>query len=245
MLRLVYPLVMTALCGLPWRAPAHEAAMSVHHIPMPGADPDGTPSLPMANRVATWARRAGLEVRWEPVPFKRSLQALQQNQSPLCVLGLFDTPERRQFARFSVPIHQEEQQVFITARRTAAALRAQPDARSALLSPHLQLLVFDGVAYGAPLDAWIAERRPPPVRATAGTSNLATMLARGHADFTISVASELRELKARGQPDAQRLEIVHLPGMPAPPQRHLACSLKVPAAWLQRFDAAVRAHPLP
>lgn len=245
MLRLVYPLVVAALCGLPWRAPAGEAAMTVQHIPLPGSGPDGTPNLPMAGRVATWAHRAGLPLRWEPVPFKRSLQELQRNQSPLCVLGLFNTPERRRFARFSLPIYQEEQQVFITASRAAPVLRALPDARAAVLSPQLQLLVYDGVGYGTALDGWIAERRPAPLRATAGTSKLATMLARGHADFTISVASELRELQARGEPDAQALETVLLPGMPAPPQRHLACSLKVPPTWLQRFDAAVRAQPLP
>ena len=245
MLRLVTPLVAAALCGLPWRAPAVEPALTVQHIPLPGTGAGGMPDLPMADRVATWVRRGGLAIRWEPVPFKRSLQDLQRNQAPLCVLGVFDTPERRRFARFSLPIYQEEQQVFITARRAAPALRAQPDARAAVLAPQLQLLVYDGVAYGGPLDAWIGARQPPPVRATAGTSRLATMLARGHADFTISVASELRELQARGEPDATQLEAVLLPGMPPPPQRHLACSLKVPPAWLQRFDAAVRAHPLP
>lgn len=245
MLRLVYPLVAAALCGQPWRAPAHEAAMTVQHIPMPRAARGAVPELPMAARVATWAQRAGLPLRWEPVPFKRSLQELQRNQQPICVLGVFETPERRRFARYSRPIYQEEQQVFVAATRAAPTLRAQGDARAAVLAPGLQLLVYDGVAYGGPLDRWIAEREPPPLRATAGTSSLATMLARGHADFTISVASELREMQARGVPDAHALEAVLLPGMPPPPQRHLACSLKVPDTWLQRFDAAVRAHPLP
>ncbi|MBL8276403.1 MAG: hypothetical protein JNL93_06880 [Pelomonas sp.] len=74
---------------------------------------------------------------------------------------------------------------------------------------------------------------------------MATMLARGHADFTTSVASELLELHGRGDPDAEAVETVLLPGMPPPPQRHLACSLKVPPAWLLQFDAAVRAQPQP
>lgn len=236
---------LAAHLASPQCAPAQGTAMVVHHIPGAGPGPDGTPHLPIAGRVATWAHRAGLPLRWEAVPFKRSLQALQRNQQPLCVLGVFDTPERRRFARFSMPIYQEEQQVFIVAKRAAATLRAQPDARSAVLSPQLQLLVYDGVSYAAPLDSWIAERQTPPIRASAGTSGLPTMLARGHADFTISVASELREFTERRMPDAQALEAVLLPGMPPPPQRHLACSMQVPPAWLQRFDAAVRAHPQP
>ncbi|RTL43863.1 MAG: transporter substrate-binding domain-containing protein [Burkholderiales bacterium] len=172
--------------------------MTVQHIPMPGTEADGSPKLPMAGRVAGWARRAGLALRWEAVPFKRSLQDLQRNAAPLCVLGVFDTPERRHFAKFSLPIFQEEQQVFIAASRAAPTLRAQPGAHAAILSPKLQLLVYDGVGYGTVLDAWIAERRPPPVRATAGTSNLATMLSRGHADFTIATLAALQELQVRG-----------------------------------------------
>lgn len=236
---------LVAPLGLPAPARAAEVAMTIQHIPLAGSGPDGTPALPMAGRTAIWAHRAGLALRWEPVPFKRSLQDLQRNAQPLCVLGMFDTPERHRFARFSLPIYREEQQVFLAATRVAAQLRTLADARAALLSPQLQLLVYDGVAYGGPLDGWIAQRQPPPLRASAGTSRLSTMLARGHADFTISVASELRELQARGEPDADAVEAVLLPGMPPPPQRHLACSLKVPPAWLQRFDAAVRAHPLP
>jgi polar amino acid transport system substrate-binding protein len=245
MLRRSIALTLAVLTGTVGAAPAEGAAMVVHHVPLAGTGPDGTPAMPMAGRVTTWAHRAGLPLRWEAVPLKRSLQALQRNAEPLCVLGVFDTPERRHFARFSRPIHQEEQQVFLVAQRAAATLRALPDARTALLSPQLQLLVYDGVAYGATLDGWIAQRQPPPRRASASSAHPPTMLARGHADFTISVAGELREWQRRGEPHAQALETVLLPGMPAPPQRHLACSMKVAPEWMRRFDAAVGANPLP
>jgi len=249
MLRHLLPALLSALLSAMMAAPApvraQEAVMPVQHIPLPGSGPDGTPPLPMAGRTTVWAQRAGLALTWEAVPLKRSLQELARNERPFCVLGLFDTPERRRFARFSLPIHQEEQQVFIAARRAEATLRSLGSAREALLSAPLSLLVYDGVAYGGPLDDWIAQRRPPPVRASAGASRLATMLARGHADFSIGVASELRDLQRQGVADAGDLVSVLLPGMPPPPRRHLACSLKVPPAWLQRFDAQVRASPPP
>ncbi len=219
--------------------------MPVHHIPLEGAGPDGVPRLPMAGRTAIWAHRAGLALRWQAVPFKRSLQELQRNREPFCVLGLFDTAERRRFARYSLPIHQEEQQVFLAASRVAPALKRLPSAQAALQDGRFKLLVYDGVAYGGPLDAWIALRHPAPLKASASIARLAPMLARGHADFTISVASELQELRDRGERDAQSIEVVLLPGMPQPPLRYLACSLRVPPDWLARFDAAVRADPAP
>lgn len=234
------------LAGLLGQAVAGEpGAMPIHHIPLPGVGPDGAPNLPIAGRTALWAQQAGLALRWEAVPFKRSLQALQRNREPFCVLGLFDTPERRRFARYSRPIHREEPQVFLAASRVAGALRRLPSAQAALQDERFKLLVYDGVAYGGPLDAWIAQRSAPPLKAGASTAQLAPMLARGHADFTISVASELQQLRDRNEPDARSLEVVQLPGMPPPPLRHLACSLRVPPDWLARFDAAVRANPAP
>lgn len=233
------------LMGAPDAAAQPTQAMVIHHVPLAGGGPDGTPNLPMAGRTAVWASRAGLALRWEPVPFKRSLQELQRNRQPMCVLGVFDTPERRRFARFSLPIYQEEQQVFLAASPVAAQLRLLPSAEAALLDARFKLLVYDGVAYGRTLDAWIAQRNPPPLRASAGTSGLATMLARGRVDFTISVDSELREMQSRGLPDAAAIETVLMPGMPAPPMRHLACSQLVPAGWLARLDAAIAADPNP
>lgn len=237
--------LFAALLGTPGGAAAQAEAMPVHHVPLEGTGPDGVPKLPMAGRTAIWAHRAGLALRWQAVPFKRSLQELQRNREAFCVLGAFDTTERRRFARYSLPIYQEEQQVFLVASRVAAALRRLPSAQAAVQDRRFKLLVYDGVAYGGLLDAWIAQRDPAPLKASASIARLAPMLARGHADFTISVASELQELRGRGEPDVESLEVVLLPGMPQPPLRHLACSMRVAPDWLARFDAAVRAHPSP
>jgi hypothetical protein len=219
--------------------------LRVQYVPQVQLQADGVPDLPMANRLARWAQQAGLSLHWEAVPLKRSLQELKANREPLCVLGAFRTPERQGYARFSLPIFQEEQQLFIAALRVAAQLRALPDARAAVMDTRLRLLVFDGVAYGQAWDRWIAERPEPPLRASAGSARLLPMLARGHADFTISVPSELQQLQAAGDPDAGSVETVSLPGLPPAPRRHLACSLRVPADWLARIDAAIRTHPVP
>jgi hypothetical protein len=121
-------------------------------------------------------------------------------------------------------------------------MRALPDVRSAMLDTRFELLAFAGVAYGAQLDRWIAERRRPPLWVDSGAAQVLPMLARGRADFTVSVPSEWEQLRATAGADGQAVEALSLPGMPAPPTRHLACSLRVPAEWLARFDAAARAR---
>ncbi|MDR7331187.1 transporter substrate-binding domain-containing protein [Roseateles asaccharophilus] len=225
--------------------PAHAEPMVMHYLPQMPLRSNGVPDVPMAARTTRWAADAGLTLTWKPVPLKRSLQELRTNRTPFCVLGAFDTTERRQFARYSLPILQSNQQVFLAASRVAPALRALRSAEAAIRDTRFQLLAFDGVAYGETLDRWIAERAVPPQRASAASAQLLPMLARGRVDFVISTAAELTRLRAAGGPDAEQVEVVLLPGMPPPPTRHLACSQQVPPEWLTRFDDAVRARPAP
>ncbi|MFT7723255.1 MAG: hypothetical protein QM788_10555 [Roseateles sp.] len=239
-----HPLRIAALAVLGLAgAGARADAMVIHHGPLAGLTASGVPDADLSRRTAYWAAQAGLALRWVDVPLKRSLEELRRNEQPFCVLGAFDLPERRRYARFSLPLAAGEGQVLLAARRVAAQMRALPDVRSALLDPRFELLAFDGVAYGTTLDRWIGERTRKPLWVGTGMARLAPMLARGRADFTISVPSALQELRATDGAEAAEIEALVLPGMPPPPTRHLACSLSVPAAWLARFDAAVRRGP--
>lgn len=235
-------LVPLALLGLPMEA-ARGQTLKVHVLPQIPFGPDGVPDLPMARSTAAWAAKAGLSLNWAAVPLQRSLLELQSNREPFCALGLFSTAERRRFARFSQPVHLGEQQVFLATTPAAAKLRQHPSAEAALRDPELRLLAFRDVTYGELLDGWIAQRAQPPHWATAGSVPILDMLQRGRADFTISVATEVKALQAQVKPGTVGLEAVLLPGMPPPPARHLACSQLVPPDWLDRFDAAVRADP--
>lgn len=227
-----------------WLACATAAAQElvIQHIPQTNLTATGVPDLTMGANAGRWAAQAGFTVRWQAVPFKRSLEELRRNAEPFCVLGVFDVPERRGYARMSVALEPGEPQILIAARRVAAQMRRLPDARAALLDARFELLAFDGVAYGATLDRWIAARERAPQWINNGTAKWVSLLARGRADFTVSVPSEWRDLQAE-EPEAKDLEVITLPGMPPPPTRHLACSQRVPPAWLARFDAAARAAP--
>lgn len=220
--------------------------MPVHVLEGPrGADgkPQAHPVTGLQQRMQQVFDAAGLAVRFESVPLRRSLEALRRNDAAFCVLGAFRTPEREGFARYSRAVLQEEQQVLIAPAAVAAQLRPLGSAQLALHDSRFQLLVFEGVSYGVELDRWIALRPQPPVRASAGTARALPMLERGHADLMIGARSELEAMRRREGYAPGRFEAVLLPGMPAAPTRHLLCSLKVEPAWLARFDAALPAQP--
>ncbi len=210
----------------------------------PDGRPQSHPVTGLQERMHKVFEAAGLRVRFEPVPLRRSLEALRRNDEAFCVLGVFRTPERESFGRYSRAVELEEQQVLIAPAAVAAQLRQLGSAQVALHDSRFQLLVFEGVSYGVELDRWLALRPQPPVRASAGTARALSMLERGHADLMIGARSELESMRRREGYAPLRFEAVLLPGMPAPPTRHLLCSLKVEPTWLARFDAALAELPL-
>jgi len=182
---------------------------------------------------------AGLAVQMEFMPLRRSLRELQANHTAFCLLGAFHTPERAAYGRYSKALMQEEQQVLIGRPAVLAQLGQQPDAQAALQDTRFELLSFEGVSYGAELDRWIAGRTRPALLVSAGTARALPMLARGRADYMISTRSELALMLQRQGYGPHEFSALQPPGMPAPPSRHLLCSLKVEPGWLARFDAAL------
>ncbi|WP_374434314.1 hypothetical protein [Inhella sp.] len=233
---------------LAMRAPAWaEAPVPVHVLESMRA-PDGQGAVLNGPLLLQRARQAfdaaGLSVRLEFMPLRRSLHELQANRTAFCLLGAFYTPERAGFGRYSKALVREEQQVLIGPPAVMAQLAERPDAQAALQDSRFELLSFEGVSYGPELDRWIAGRARPAQLVSAGTARALPMLARGRADFMISTRSELALMLQRQGYGPGEFTALQPPGMPEPPSRHLLCSLKVEPAWVARFDAALPELPL-
>ena len=179
-------------------------------------------------------------MRWQLAPLKRSLQDLRENREPLCVLGIYRNAEREAYARFSRSLVAGYPQILVARSSVAPLLRQQPSGRAALQAPELRLLVFDGVSYGEEIDGWIRERQGPTVRAVSGPLRVVEMLARDRADFAIVTPRGLAQWRQAGVRGVEALEAVSSPALPAPPTRHVGCSLQVSPEWMRTLDQAIQ-----
>ncbi len=213
-------------------------------MPTSGVDADGRPQGELVDRMRRLEQRAGLRLQWQLTPLKRSLQDLRDNREPLCVLGIYRSPERERHARFSRPLLSGYPQVLVARSSAAQRLRLLPGARAAVQDAELRLLVFDGVSYGEEIDGWIRERQGATVRAVAGPLRVLEMLNRDRADFAIMTARGLEQWRRDGVPGAEALEIVGTLTLPPPPSRHLACSHRVDEAWMREIDRHILALDL-
>lgn len=213
----------------------------MEQMPTSGQDAEGRPQGELVERMRRVEQLAGLNLRWQLTPLKRSLQDLRENREAVCALGLYRNAEREAFARFSRPLLAGVPQVLVARREIAPRLRQLPGAKAAVQHSELRLLVFDGVSYGEELDAWIAERRGPTLRAVAGPLRIVEMLSRERADFAIMTARGLEQWRRDGVAGADGLELVAGLTLPPPPARHVACSQRVDESWMRRLDQAIEA----
>lgn len=211
----------------------------MEQMPTSGVDAEGRPRGELVERMRRIEQLAGLRLRWQLTPLKRSLQDLRDNREPVCVLGVYRSAEREAIARFSRPLLAGVPQVLVARREAAERLRQLPGARAAVQSAELRLLVFDGVSYGEEIDAWIAERRGTTLRAVAGPLRIVEMLSRDRADFAIMTARGLEQWRRDGVAGAEALELLASLTLPPPPARHLACSKRVDEAWMRQLDQAI------
>gem|GEM_PF-4885599 len=233
------------LLGLAGGVAAQPAAPLLLHFmdqpPASGVDAQGRPQGELVERMRRVEALAGLPLRWQLTPLKRSLQDLRDNREPVCVLGIYRNAEREAYVRFSRSLLAGYPQILVARSEVAPLLRQQPSGRAALQAAELRLLVFDGVSYGEEIDAWIRERQGPTVRVVSGPLRVVEMLARDRADFAIVTPRGLEQWRQAGVRGVEALEAVVSPALPAPPPRHIGCSLQVGAERMRALDQAILA----
>ena len=232
--------LLTALCAAA-SAPAHTALTIEYRDKPPYSYTEANkPAGFLMERTARLLQRAGIAAHYVEVPIRRTLQHLQANQTALCSPGLYRTPEREAFARFSLPIHRDKPHVVLAHAGAAAQIRTIGRVAPLFADSSLQPGMLDGASYGQQLDHYLASAARPPVRAQLTPLQLARMVGVRRVDYMLIDEEDLAWL--RRDPEFAPLPLVRLElaDMPRGELRYLACSQQVPAQTMERLNRAIR-----
>lgn len=201
---------------------------------------DGKPAGFLMERTAQLLRRAGIDARFAEVPIRRTLLNLQANAAALCSPGLYKTPEREAFARFSLPIHRDRPHVVLAHAGVAAQIRGLSRIAQLFADATLQPGLLDGVSYGTQLDQLLANAARPALRAQLSPLQLARMVGARRADYMLIDQEDLGWL--RSDPEVANLPLVRIEfaDMPRGELRYIACSQQVPAQTMDKINQAIR-----
>ena len=200
---------------------------------------NGKPSGFLLERTVSIFRQAGILVDFEEVPVKRIIFDIKTDRLPACSPGWYKLPEREEFARFSLPIHQDRPHVVLAGPDSAAAIRAKQTLKALLADSAFVMGVVDGVSYGPEIDGWIASLPNKPMRVTVTPLQLAKMIASRRADFMMIDQDDLEVMNKDHEADALGMQRIDFPDPPQGLKRYIMCSKSVEPAVIEKMNAAI------
>jgi polar amino acid transport system substrate-binding protein len=192
---------------------------------------------------------AGIAITWTQTPAKRQLWLIEKNIGQDCGVGWFKTPERLQFAQFSLPIYRDQPSVLIARNQyvvngtTLAAIFSDPKGR---------VLLKDGFSYGDYINGQLAKAAIRMQSIAQETATMLKMLEADRADLMIASREEAEYLlhigRWAGNETNKQLRIITLSDTNQGDERYLMCSNKVSAATMTAINKAIlqlRMRPSP
>ena len=233
---------VAALAAAPAQVPAPELILGF--VPRPGMAEfiDGKPSgtyLPLAIAVV---QKAGLAYRLEALPQKRLLTEVSVNRPNYCALGIYVTPERAAYGKYSQPFFRDPPLIVVANRSKEAAFLQHKSFAALTGDPQLRLGAIAGYAYGAALDP-VLRRMQGNIEQFVGTYNQNfSKIVAGRIDYVLTFATEFEAAAARAPEFSRKLVRIDFPDLPAGVTRHFFCSKAVSDALLEQLNAAIDPH---
>jgi hypothetical protein len=185
--------------------------------------------------------KSGIPYQWKQTPSKRQIYLLQQNSERDCLAGWFKNTEREAFARYTLPIYQDQPQIAL-ARADNERISSVGTVDDLFSDAGLTLLVKDGYSYGDFLDRKIQQYNPTRTITTIENSGMLKMVYAEHADYFLIAPEEAEGLIKTSEFDAQDFKIIHFTDIPSGEKRYILCSKHVEAATIEQLNNAIREH---
>ena len=184
---------------------------------------------------------AGVEPAFSFVPAKRILHELQGDR-PAASLGWFKTPEREQYALFSLPIYVNRPVVAFFLRENESRFSPYATLEGVLQSGQFVLGRVQGFSEGAELDAMLERYRDKTVQVASDSVRLLKMLESRRFDFMLIAPEEADTLLEAAQAPMEKFTMRAMSDIPQGNLRYIMYSRAVPQDLIRRIDEAILAE---
>lgn len=182
--------------------------------------------------------KAGVDAEFRFVPVKRILHDIQTGE-PVASLGWFKTPEREEFARFSLPIYVNRPVGVFFLREKEELFRPYETLEALMASGKCSIGRVSGLSDGPQIDAMLAKYPDRIVNVTADSVRLVKMLESGRFDFFLLPPEEIDALLQAAQISPEGFALKAMSDIPWGNSRHIIYSKTVDDALISRVDDAI------
>jgi len=188
------------------------------------------------------ARRVFAAAQVEPtfsfMPAKRILYEIQCDR-PAASLGWFKTPEREQFALFSLPIYANRPAGVFFLREDEDKFCPYDTLEGLLQSGHFFFGRVQGLSEGRDLDGMLAKYRDKTVEVAADSIRLLKMLESRRFDFMLMPPEEVDVLLDAAEVPKEKFMLKAMNDIPQGNLRYIIYSKAVSPDLIRRIDQAI------
>lgn len=195
----------------------------------------------VGGRTSAVFEKSNLPFVWVQTPSKRQIYILQQNNGRNCLPGWFKTADRESFAKYTIPIYQDEPQIALTRARNDE-IPATTTVDEIFKRSELTLLVKDGYSYGSFLDQKIAELDPARIETTVENSGMLKMIYAGHADYFFIAPEEAEGVITASGYELQDFKEIHFTDITEGENRYILCDFQIDDATIDLLNEAIRQY---
>jgi hypothetical protein len=116
---------------------------------------DGKPAGAFLPAAVAAAAKGGGDVDWRALPQKRLIDQVRQDMPDFCAVGIYQTPERVGFAKFSDPFYRDQRFAVATTQAGQPRITAAKSFATLADDKSLKLGGIDGFSYGVAIDALV------------------------------------------------------------------------------------------
>jgi len=207
---------------------------------------DGKPAGTYFPTAVAVAEKAGFAVTLQAVSQMRLMAQVQSGTPSYCAVGIFVTPERQTFSKFTLPIYRTPRFVVIATRGKDSDIRRHKTFMSLIADRQLRMGLIDGYSLGNTLDPLIAAMRGNVDRYVGTFDQGFAKIQAGRFDYIIGFADEFDNWVGRTGASRDAFSKIDFPDVLDGVHRHLMCSRAVDDAVIERLNTAIQAlvpHP--
>ena len=198
---------------------------------------DGTVIGLTGSPIGAAFRQAGIPFKWTATPVSRSMALLKQGTGQDCIAGLYKTPERAGFAKFTNPVYRDSRYVLVA--RQDFPYRDGESLISLLDRKDVMVYVKQDNSYGAYIDNLLAKLAPDHYVTTLDTRDMLAFISAKHGDFMFATEDEANYYLTAEIDDKAGLKILKIPDTPPGELRYILCSKAVPDSTIDRLNSAL------
>ena len=198
---------------------------------------DGSVSGLTATPAGNAFKDAGVPFAWSKVPTNRQLSDIKNNNSKVCGIGWFKSPEREQFAKFSKAIYRDLPTVALANR--AFTVESGMRLETVLSTKNVRVLAKDNFSYGPFIDGLLAQYKPVVFRTTNENLTMVEMVRQGRVDFMFMAEEEAKYLTDEIGAKTTECRRIKFSDMPIGEKRYIMCSKRVPDEIMRKLNSRI------